>query len=275
MSDEPKHPRFSYAEYEKAIRGTHYPALRQISRDNATLFRGCRRVLDIASGQGMMLDALSEVGIPARGVDSEPTLVDACRGRGLEVIEDDAFHFLAAVEPQFDGIYCGHLIEHLAYESVLDLAEGVRRVLLPAGLFVLRWPNPRSILAHHDLFWKDPTHVRFYDGSFIEAVLTFYGFEIIQAHYDTVAPRPGSGAASSEDPAPVAIGRPSQNRSRMRRLAGRSLQWLTDGPVRAVKPIKGIARAARRLLIQRNQMALLQLLVALPVEAQIVARRGQ
>ncbi len=274
MSDEAKHIRFSYAEYEAAIRAPYYRTLQKLSADNAVLFRGCRRVLDIGSGQGLMLDELQRIGVPACGVDGDPRLIQECRERGLEAVEDDIFHYLNTTQERFDGVYCGHVIEHLQYESLLDLVEGVCRVM-PAGIIVLRWPNPRSLLAQHDLFWKDPTHVRFYDGSFVEAVLRFYGFQVTEVHYDTVAPRPAPADAPAQGVGPAAVGQsPSAGRSPLRSFSKQALNGLMRGPLRATGPVKRLADLADGLSIRRNQMALLRLLLTLPVEAQIAARRG-
>jgi SAM-dependent methyltransferase len=180
--------RFSYADYEKAIRQPHYDYLRTVSKQNATYFESCQRVLDIASGQGFLLDALSEMGIPAWGVDNETNLVEMCRNRGLTVIEDDLFHFLTTTEEHFDGVSCNHIIEHMPYEALIDLIEGVHRVLNPGGVLLLNWPNPRSASTQFSNFWKDPTHSRFYDGDFVKAVLSFYGFQLVETHYDSIEP---------------------------------------------------------------------------------------
>src|SRR5829696_4851331 len=49
-----------------------------------------------------------------------------------------------------------------------ELLAGVRRVLAPGGRFVAVTPNPAcyAVLSHD--FWRDPTHVRFYDLPLLE-----------------------------------------------------------------------------------------------------------
>lgn len=248
--------RFSYAAYEEAIRAPEYNTVRQVSRDTAAKFRDCRRVLDIASGQGFLLEALRESGVEAVGVDNEPDLVGLCQRRGLTVFHEDAVRFLATTAERFDGVNCAHFIEHLPFEAVLDVVEGVQRVLLPGGRLVLRWPNPRSLEMQHISFWKDPTHVRFYDGQLIEAVLTFYGFMLVSAHYADAQPRVPAGAGS----------RDLQTASPRQRVSKAVRGWL-QGSRRFTRARRVMAARDNRL----RPLSVLRHLVAVPLEAEIVA----
>lgn len=266
--------RFQYADYERAIRGRYYTGLRQISRETASRFQGCCEVLDIASGQGFMLDALTERNISAQGVDSEPELVAECRGRGLRVTQDDVMHFLQTTEARFDGAYCGHLIEHLPFDAVLDLLEGAVRVLLPGGLIMLRWPNPRSAITQHYTFWQDPTHVRFYDGDFVVAALEHYGFSLVETHYNTVSPAafapPSRGTGSDPQhtvPAP-------SGKQRARRWVGNVLRFLKSSAGRQGGPGPRLAALFETLYTRRQFATMNTLIFKLPVEAYIIARRG-
>lgn len=258
--------RFSYADYEDAVRRPHYHTLHTISKVTAARFAGCRRVLDIASGQGLFLDTLRGAGVPAYGVDSETTLVQQCNARGLNVTEDDVLHFLQTTTVRFDGAYCGHLIEHLPYEALLDLIESIQRVLEPEALLVLRWPNPRAAIAHLALYWKDPTHRWLYDGELIEAILRFYGFEIKEAHYDTITPR---GAAVATGTAPSVMSR-RKGMQGLRDQTFQSLQDLSRGAAPALIPLvqRLEAHIQTRTLDRQARLAF-----QLPTEAQIVAQR--
>jgi SAM-dependent methyltransferase len=273
MLEDQKSPRFSFADYEHIIRGPEYEALRKRGREMAPLFADCTRVLDIASGQGFLLDSLAEIGISAFGVDTEPELVKQCQERGHTVAQDDALHFLATTSDRFDGVNCAHFIEHLEFEAVIDLVEGIRRVLLPGGLLILRWPNPRSVVMQHLSFWRDPTHVRYYDGQLIAAVLTYYGFELAQTHYATVEPEIHSIPNMLPSQPPPASS-PTANEpqfSRSRRLV-RGVYHLTQ---RLPLAKKAAAAFKRRFLFSLIHAPRLQLLMELPLEAQIYAHRGR
>ncbi len=257
--------RFSYADYEEAIRAPEYDAVRAAGRAAAAKFSGCRRVLDVASGQGFLLDALQNARIEAVGVDNEPDLVAACRQRGLTVFGEDALQFLKTTKERFDGVNCAHFIEHLPFEAVVDLVEGIQRVLLSQGRLVLRWPNPRSLEMQHISFWKDPTHVRFYDGQLVEAVLTFYGFSIDSAHHDRAFARiqpnlPGAVSGNQTAAAPRVL----------RQTMGGRVRGLLNGPLGFTGLHKILAVRDRVVHPQK----VLQQLVKVPLEAEIIALRG-
>lgn len=268
MSEPTKIPRFSYADYENALRAPHYEGLRRVSREAAQVFRACRQVLDIASGQGLMLDALREIGVPAFGVDSEADLVRACRERGLEVAQQDALNFLVTTPLRFDGVHCSHFIEHLPYEALLDLVEGARRVLEPGGLFAVSWPNPRSTIAQQTMYWKDPTHRWFYDGDLVRAILEFYGFAAVRVHYSTVRPRVFSAPGASSS---LAV----ESRTGLRRHVGRLFYGLRDGPLGSRLPLRPLFTLAERIQVWGLHTLWASRANHLPPVATIIARRGE
>lgn len=251
--------RFSYADYEKAIREPFYDFLWETTRRNAAYFHGCRNVLDLASGQGFLLETLRDMEIDALGVDNEKHLVEGCRGRGLVVVEDDLFHFLATTGERFAGVSCNHIIEHMGYEPFIDLVEGVHRVLKPGGIFLLTWPNPRSAGTQFQNFWKDPTHSRFYDGDFVKAVLLFYGFGMVETFYDTTTPcKYEADTAVSSTPGPA-------EEERKIFVLGRAKNFIR----RAVIKMLGLGSLVGEHEQNRRRLEIFEV----PGDARIVARR--
>jgi SAM-dependent methyltransferase len=121
-------------------------------------------VLELACGRGEFLDLLREAGVEGRGVDLDDGMVAAARERGHDVALGDALAFLDDAEPEtYGGVFAAHFVEHLDPDAALRLVRGARRALKPGGRLVLVTPNAASLsVLGHD-FWKDPTHVRFYD----------------------------------------------------------------------------------------------------------------
>jgi SAM-dependent methyltransferase len=128
------------------------------------LYDGLAPVLELACGRGELLDLLRDRGTEARGVDLDAGMVAAARERGHDVAHGDALDFLDAAEPgSYGGVFAAHFVEHLDPDAALRLLRGARRALRPGGRVVLVTPNAASLsVLGHD-FWKDPTHVRFYD----------------------------------------------------------------------------------------------------------------
>jgi SAM-dependent methyltransferase len=154
------------------------------------------RVLELAPGRGEFLGLLREAGIEAAGVDIDEGMVATARGAGHQVELGDAVKFMAesAAPASFDGVFAAHLVEHFPTAGVRQLLAGARRVLVPGGRLVLATPNPASwpVMSHD--FWRDPTHVRFYDLPLLEFLCLDAGFEIVSSGINpcnTPGPRPG------------------------------------------------------------------------------------
>ena len=71
---------------------------------------GCQSggVVDVGPGRGEWLTLLHDRGIPAYGVETHPRFVDACRTKGLTVIQGDAIAHLWEL-PLRDGRH-GHVV---------------------------------------------------------------------------------------------------------------------------------------------------------------------
>ena len=169
---------FEYADYEADPSLRDPQVIAGMQAPYVEFFRGCRHVLDLACGSGIFLGLLTEAGIQALGVERNDQVAVAARGRGLEVVHADVFQFLAASGERFDGVYCSHFIEHLAFDQLVRLIELVAERLEADGRLVLVFPNPESIRMQLFGFWKDPEHVRFYHADLVESVCRHYGLPV-------------------------------------------------------------------------------------------------
>ena len=153
--------------------------VREIQRFFLRYFRRCRRVVDLGCGRGNFLELLRDTGIAGVGVDKSDESVEACRAKQLEpVCQSDVFTFLANCHERFDGIFCSHVIEHLAYQDGLRLMELCYQVLKPDGRIVVVTPNSGDLSVLGETFWLDPTHVRFYPLLLLKRMATSVGFEV-------------------------------------------------------------------------------------------------
>jgi len=148
-------------------------------------------VLELACGRGEFLDVLREAGIEARGVDLDDGMLERASAAGHDVVLGDAIAYLQAVEPgSLAGVFCAHFLEHLQPADVARVYTAAARSLRPAGAFVAVVPNAGSLSVLGYDFWRDPTHVRFYDPM----LLAFFA---AQAGLTTKA-----GANPRNDPGP-------------------------------------------------------------------------
>jgi len=168
--------RFDYGHYLESLQDAE--SVRKNLTAFVSFFAGCERVLDLGCGTGQFLKLLEESGIEAVGVDADELVVEQARASGLRVIQNDVLKYLSETDENFDGVFCSHLVEHLPFESLVELVEGIARVLRPGGIVVMAFPNPESLDMQLFHFWLDPQHVRFYHPSLIEAMLQHYGIAV-------------------------------------------------------------------------------------------------
>jgi SAM-dependent methyltransferase len=200
---------FTYHDYE--MRVIDQDAVETHLRGFVPYFSRCRHVLDIGPGNGTFLRLLREAGIPATGIENDPQLVEDMRQQGLTVLQGDAGAIWPAIGDAFDGVFCSHLIEHLAFQQVIGMIEGFAQRIQPGGVAVLAFPNPASLEMQLFHFWRDPQHVRFYHPQIVSELLAYYGFEIArlytQGTWGEFAPHQPVGQASAAAAARMALRR--------------------------------------------------------------------
>lgn len=137
-------------------------------------------VLEIGPGGGEFLDVLRQSGVRAVGVDNDAGMVEIARSRGHDVVLADGAAYLDDLEEDsFGGVFCAHLLEHLDVADAAKLVERVARVLRAGGVFVAVVPNAASYSVLTRDFWRDPTHVRFYDSALVEFLCATAGLDVV------------------------------------------------------------------------------------------------
>jgi O-antigen chain-terminating methyltransferase len=152
--------------------------VRRIQSRFVKFFRNAGPVLDIGCGRGIFLELLLAAGIRVSGIDHSEESVAFCRAKGLDVHQEEAGAFLARNPTQFGGIFCSHVIEHMAYEEAMSFLELCHNALLPDGTLLLLTPNPEDLTIISEIFWLDPTHVRPYPSRLLQTMLKTSGFEV-------------------------------------------------------------------------------------------------
>ena len=151
---------YSYVGFEDHYRGA-WEAIRERQRDYVPLFEGASDVLDVGCGRGEFLDLLREAGITARGVDANPEMVAACRGRGLTATAGDALEFLDALpDGALGGLFSAQVVEHLPPDTLVRVVRVAWRKLQPGSTIVIETINPSCWLAFFETYLRDFTHVK-------------------------------------------------------------------------------------------------------------------
>jgi len=197
-----------------SFRGAREEILARVG-EYVPLLEGAAPVLDLGCGRGELLQRLGEAGVEARGVDSDPAMVAACRRLGLEVAELDALDALrAAPKSGLGAVAAVHVLEHLPAARWTALVVAAAEALRPGGVLLVECPNPESLRVGADLFWIDPTHHAPVHPEAVEFVARAAGLEIAERRRLHPFP-PEQALADPALPAPV------------RTLAGRLDDWLS------------------------------------------------
>jgi SAM-dependent methyltransferase/glycosyltransferase involved in cell wall biosynthesis len=147
-----------YRGFEDLFRGPE-EMIRDRQATYLSLVGGFAPVLDAGCGRGEFLDLLREKGVEYRGVDRDPGMVDRCRQKGHQEVEEaDLLDLLQGLEPDSLGtVFSAQVIEHLDLDQLQRLLELSLTRLRPGGLFIAETVNPHSPAALK-AFWVDPSH---------------------------------------------------------------------------------------------------------------------
>ncbi len=138
-------------------------------------------VLELACGRGEFLELLRDAGVEAEGIDLDEGMVQAATAAGLTVQLADAMTGLRSrPDDSARGIFSAHFVEHLDPDALEEVVAESARVLAPGGVFVAATPNAAclSVMGHD--FWRDPTHVRFYDPRLLAFYCAKAGLEVVE-----------------------------------------------------------------------------------------------
>jgi SAM-dependent methyltransferase len=144
--------------YEDLFRGSE-ELIRDRQRAYLDLVSGLEPVLDAGCGRGEFLDLLAERGIAARGVDLDPRMVERCRQKGHDNVEqEDLVAYLERTDPgSLGAIFSARVIEHLPLADLRRFLGLALSRLRPGGLLIAETVNPHSAAALK-AFWVDPTN---------------------------------------------------------------------------------------------------------------------
>ncbi len=107
-----------YVSFEDLFRG---PADRvaESQRPYLALVGDGAPVLDVGCGRGEFLALLAQEGVPARGVDSDPGMVERCRALGMDVVQADVNEYLAELgDGSLGTVFSAQVVEHLPHPEL-------------------------------------------------------------------------------------------------------------------------------------------------------------
>jgi SAM-dependent methyltransferase len=113
-------------------------------------------------------------------VERTPSMAEACRAKGLHVIESTLEEVTNEVFQAADVVVCFEVIEHI-FEPIEFLA-GVSRMLKPGGLFMFTCPNGKGFdteMLREASPSVDTEHVNLFNPQSAAVLLNRAGFEVL------------------------------------------------------------------------------------------------
>jgi len=142
------------------------------------------RILDIGCGHGALLYFVHQAGYGlATGVDVSPQQVALAQRLGITgVRQGDLLDTLGKLEPRsLDVVVALDVIEHFTKDELVDLVDGVARVLKPGGRWIIQAPNGESPFCGAIRF-GDLTHEQAFTRTSLDQLLRISGFAAVSTY---------------------------------------------------------------------------------------------
>lgn len=101
---------------------------------NALQQNATESLLEIGAGHGVSGRFYADEGLTVICVDLSPELVERCRAKGLDARVMD-FSRLDFLDASFDAVFGMNCLLHVPRAELASILLGIRRVLVPGGLF--------------------------------------------------------------------------------------------------------------------------------------------
>ena len=184
-----------YFDFENYFRGS-IDLIKRHQQQYIKYYKEKDNVVDLGCGRGEFLELLSENGINAKGVDLYDEFAEMCQMHGLNVVCDDALHFLRE-QQKVGGIFAGQLIEHLSVNQLVELCRLAYEKLEEDAYIIMETPNPTCLAIYSHAFYIDPSHNKPVHPLTVKYILEKSGFTKIEILYTETSKLPVSIPAIS------------------------------------------------------------------------------
>lgn len=145
-------------------------------------------VLDLACGQGGLLEVLAERRVDAEGVDVRSGLVAQALQRGLPARNADPLVAVTeAADASLGAVILADGVEHLAPQTLVDLISAAASKLTNDGVLILAADNPAAVLDAARRAGSDPRRRGPIGPEYLSFVCTQAGFARCDLYW-TAAP---------------------------------------------------------------------------------------
>lgn len=146
-----------------------------------------KRLLDVASGGGFVVEVAQELGFTAQGLDANARVVKWCQKRGLNVRNDDVTKLSNVGEDLYDVIILSAIIEHLPNPE--DLILSCKSLLKPGGVILVHQAIYDGLLPRFFPWgwygWQPKEHFWHFTPNSLQKLFEHLGLRVIYTVRDS------------------------------------------------------------------------------------------
>lgn len=179
-----------YKLFEDRFRGTE-EGIKVRLNEHTTLFTGLedklkkKPIVDLGCGRGELLSLLKDLKLKGIGVDMNKSMVERANSLGYKAVEDDALSYLSQQKGGSLAAITGfHIVEHIPFETLMEIFEECYRTLAPGGFTLFETPNPNNLMVGASNFYMDPSHIKPLPPELLAFAMESVGFkvEVLRLH---------------------------------------------------------------------------------------------
>jgi hypothetical protein len=116
-------------------------------------------------------------------------MISRCKQLGYNAESSNGLEYLRNAEPKSLGGITGiHLVEHIPFEALIELANESFRTLASGGFVLFETPNSENLSVGSHTFWYDSSHIKPIPPDVLAFIFEYAGFknvQIIRLHPET------------------------------------------------------------------------------------------
>jgi len=134
------------------------------------------QVIEIASNDGYLLQYFQAKQIPCFGIEPTANTAQACRAKGIDVIEEFFGARLAATLPPADVMIGNNVLAHVP--DLHDFVNGLRIALKSHGTITLEFPHILRLIAQHQFDTVYHEHFSYFSLYTVQKIFAAHDLEI-------------------------------------------------------------------------------------------------
>lgn len=134
------------------------------------------QVIEIASNDGYLLQYVQAKGIPCLGIEPTANTAQACRAKGIEVIENFFGEHVAQTLPPADLIIGNNVLAHVP--DLHDFVGGLRIALKPLGTITMEFPHILRLIEQHQFDTIYHEHFSYFSLYTVQKIFAAHDLEL-------------------------------------------------------------------------------------------------